>query len=68
MQIKAKYYYNGKSNDFDYGGYMILNKRRIVKLGETEILENGIPFYYDEMIEIYEKIIYTQRQSSFFVN
>ena len=48
MQIKVKYYYNGKSNYFDFGGYMILNKRRIVKLGETEISENGIPFYYDE--------------------
>jgi hypothetical protein len=48
MQIKVKYYYSGNSKYFDCGGYMVLNKRRIVKLGENKISDEGIPFYFDD--------------------
>ena len=48
MTIKTRFYYHDKGNYFVYGGWLVMKKRQLVKLGNIPIETEGRPFFYDD--------------------
>ena len=48
MRIKTRFYYHGKGKYFEYGGWMVINNRSLVHLGNLPIEAEGRSIYFDD--------------------